>query len=138
MMINSQLIQMNYDAVNGKPLAYVKQDLQEDDMILFDNRGSGFVISMQLIDTPNCFYDKEKWNVEAAYAAFGKDMLTIKTLEPLKDYKGRIWVVSSDDFSICDELKKLYGEKVKEIQRESFSIKYHNYRYTIALIEKQG
>ena len=138
MMINSQLIQMNYDAVNGKPLTYVKQDLQEDDMILFDNRGSGFVISMQLIDTPNCFYDKEKWNVEAAYAAFGKDMLTIKTLEPLKDYKGRIWVVSSDDFSICDELKNLYGEKVKEIQRESFSIKYHNYRYTIALIEKQG
>ena len=138
MMINSQLIQMNYDAVNGKPLAYVKQDLQEDDMILFDNRGSGFVISMQLIDTPNCFYDKEKWNVEAAYAAFGKDMLTIKTLEPLKDYKGRIWVVSSDDFSICDELKNLYGEKVKEIQRQSFSIKYHNYRYTIALIEKQG
>ncbi len=138
MMINSQLIQMNYDASNGKPLAYVKQDLQESDMILFDNRGSGFVISMQLIDTPNCFYDKENWNVEAAYAAFGKEMLTIKTLDPLKDYKGRIWVISSDDFSICDELESLYGEKVKEVKRESFSIKYHNYRYTIALIEKQG
>lgn len=138
MMINSQLIQMNYDVTNSKPLAYVKQDLQEGDMILFDNRGSGFVISMQLIDIPNCFYDKENWNVEAAYAAFGKDMLTIKTLEPLKDYEGRIWVISSDDFSICDELKSLYGSKIKEIQRESFAIKYHNYRYTIALIEKAG
>lgn len=138
MMINSQLIQMNYDPVNEQPLAYIKQDLQEEDMILFDNRGSGFVISMQLIDTPNCFYDKENWNVEAAYAAFGKDMLTIKTLDTLKDYEGRIWVISSDDFSICDELKNVYGEKVKEVQKESFSIKYHNYRYTIALMEKQS
>lgn len=136
MMINSQLIQMNYEDSNGKPLAYVKQDLQDGDMILFDNRGSGFVISMQLIDTPNCFYDKENWNVEAAYAAFGKDMLTIKELESLSEYKGRIWIVSSDDFSICDEFKNLYKENVKEIQRESFAIRYHNYRYTIALIEK--
>lgn len=138
MMINSQLIQMNYDESNGKPLAYVKQSLQDGDMLLFDNRGSGFVISMQLIDTPNCFYDKENWNVEAAYAAFGKDMLTIKTLEPLKDYEGRIWVISSDDFRICEEFKNLYGAKIKEIQRESFSIQYHGYRYTIALIEKQS
>lgn len=136
MMINSQLIQINYDDSNGKPLAYIKQDLKEGDMLLFDNRGSGFVLSMQLMDVPNCFYDKENWNVEAAYSAFGKDMLTIKNLEPLKDYEGRIWVISSDDFSICDELKSTYSAKVKEIQRESFSIKYHNYRYTIALIKK--
>lgn len=136
-VINYNVTKMNYDPSNSKPISYVEQDLQEGDMILFDNRGSGFVISMQLIDVPNCFYDKENWNVEAAYAAFGKDMLTIKTLEPLNNYKGRIWVVSSDDFSICDEITEKYGKsKVNLIKKESFSTQYHNYKYTIALINK--
>lgn len=135
---NYNMIAMNYDNSNAKPLAYVKQDLQEGDMILFDNRGSGFVISMQLINIPNCFYDKEQWNVEEAYRAFGKDMLTIKTLEPLNNYKGRIWIVSSDNYDICDEFTNIYGkEKIEIIKKDSFETKYHNYRYTIALIEKE-
>ncbi len=33
---------MNYAENNKVPLEYVKQDLQQGDMILFGNRGSGF------------------------------------------------------------------------------------------------
>ena len=129
---------MNYDQSNTKPLEYVKQDLQEGDIILFGNEGSGFVLSMQLKDVPNCFYDREHWNVEPAYEAFGKDMLTIKTLEPLDDYEGRIWIINAGSYAIYDEFVQRYGEEnINLIKREGFSVKYHEYQYTIALIEKE-
>ena len=138
-LVNYKVMSMNYDISNKKPLNYVKQDLQDEDMILFDNRGSGFVISMQLIDTKNCFYDKENWNVEEAYRAFGNDMLIIHNLESLDEYEGRLWLVSSDNYDIYDEFIEMYGqEKIKLIKREQFETKYHNYRYTIALIEKNN
>ena len=138
MYINYNVSKMNYDQSNTKPLEYVKQDLQEGDIILFGNEGSGFVLSMQLIDVPNCFYDREHWNVEPSYEAFGKDMLTIKTLEPLDDYEGRIWIVNAGSYAIYDEFVQRYGEEnIKLIKREGFSVKYHEYQYTIALIEKE-
>lgn len=137
MMIKFNICSMNYDTSNVQPLAYVEQDLQEGDMILFGNEGSGFVLSMQLIDVPNCFYDSAYWNVEPAYEAFGKDMLTIKTLEPLDNYKGRIWIVNTENYKIYDEFIERYGEEnITLIKREGFDIAYHGYRYTIALIEK--
>ena len=138
MYINYNVSKMNYDQSNTKPLEYVKQDLQEGDIILFGNEGSGFVLSMQLIDVPNCFYDREHWNVEPAYEAFGKGMLTIKTLEPLDDYEGRIWIINAGSYAIYDEFVQRYGEEnIKLIKREGFSVKYHEYQYTIALIEKE-
>ncbi len=136
--INCSLIDMNYDASNPKPLEYIEKDLAEGDMILFDNRGSGFVISMQLIYVPNCFYDKEQWHVEEAYKAFGKDMLTINNLESLKEYKGRIWLVTSDNYWIYDEFVDTFGkEDIDLIKQDSFDVKYHGYKYTICLIEKK-
>lgn len=136
--INCSLIDMNYDISNPKPLEYIKKDLAEGDMILFDNRGSGFVISMQLIDVPNCFYDKEQWHVEEAYKAFGKDMLTINNLESLKEYKGRIWLVTSDNYWLYDEFADTFGkENIELIKQDSFDIKYHGYKYTISLVEKR-
>lgn len=137
MMINFNICKMNYDESNKKPLAYIKQDLQNQDMILFDNRFSGFVLSMQLMEIKNCFYDKEQWNVEAAYEAFGKDMLTIKTLEPLADYEGRIWIISSDNYDVYEEFLKNFGEKITLLKQEKFDTKYHEYRYAISLIEKE-
>lgn len=138
MIVNFNACSMNYDESNSKPLAYVEQDLQEKDMLLFGNKGSGFVLSMQLIDVPNCFYDKEQWNVEPAYEAFGEDMLTIKTLEPLDDYKGRIWIIDAGTYGIYDELIERYGEEnITLIKREGFEVKYHEYKYTIALIDKK-
>lgn len=136
-VINYNVAKMNYDVSNTQPLAYVEQDLQEGDMILFGNEGSGFVLSMQLIDVPNCFYDREQWNVEPAYEAFGENLLTIKTLEPLDDYKGRIWIVNAGTYAIYNEFVERYGEEnITLIKREGFSVKYHDYQYTIALIEK--
>ena len=137
-LVNLNVSKMNYAENNKVPLEYVKQDLQQGDMILFGNRGSGFAISMQLVDVPNCFYDYENWNVEPAYKAFGKNMIYTNNIETLEDYKGRIWIVNSDDYSIYEEFKEKYGDKIELIKQEIFNTEYHGYNYSICLIEKDN
>lgn len=135
-LININCIKMNYAKNNKEPLEYVQQDLQEGDIILFGNRGSGFTISMQLINVQNCFYDYENWNVEPAYKAFGKSMLYIKNIEELSNYKGRIWIIDSDNHSIYEKFKEIYKDKIKLIKNNIFYTEYHKYNYSIDLIEK--
>ena len=137
-LVNLNVSKMNYAENNKVPLEYVKQDLQQGDMILFGNRGSGFTISMQLVDVPNCFYDYENWNVEPAYKAFGKEMIYTNNIEILENYKGRIWIVNSDDYSIYEEFKEKYGDKIELIKQEIFNTEYHGYNYSICLIEKDN
>ena len=135
---NLNVSKMNYAENNKVPLEYVKQDLQQGDMILFGNKGSGFVISMQLSDVPNCFYDYENWNIEPAYKAFGKDMIYTNNIKTLENYKGRIWIINSDNYSIYDEFKEKYGDKIKVIKQDIFNTEYHEYNYSICLIEKDN
>ena len=138
MWVNLNVSKMNYAENNKAPLEYVKQDLQPGDMILFGNKGSGFVISMQFVDVPNCFYDYENWNVEPAYKAFGKDIIYTNNIKILENYKGRIWIINSDDYSIYDEFKEKYGDKIKLIKQDIFNTEYHGYNYSICLIEKNN
>lgn len=135
---NLNVSKMNYAENNKAPLEYVKQDLQQGDMILFGNKGSGFVISMQLSDVPNCFYDYENWNVEPEYKAFGKDMIYTNNIKTLENYKGRIWIINSNNYSIYNEFKEKYGDKIKVIKQDIFNTEYHEYNYSICLIEKDN
>lgn len=137
-LVNLNVSKMNYAENNKVPLEYVKQDLQQGDMILFGNRGSGFTISMQLVDVPNCFYDYENWDVEPAYKAFGKEMIYTNNIETLENYKGRIWIVNSDNYSIYEEFKEKYGDRIELIKQEIFNTEYHGYNYSICLIEKDN
>lgn len=137
-LVNLNVSKMNYAENNKVPLEYVKQDLQQGDMMLFGNRGSGFTISMQLVDVPNCFYDYENWNVEPAYKAFGKEMIYTNNIETLENYKGRIWIVNSDNYSIYEEFKEKYGDRIELIKQEIFNTEYHGYNYSICLIEKDN
>lgn len=134
--VNLNVIKMNYAENNKLPIEYVKQDLQQGDMILFGNRGSGFAISMQFENVPNCFYDYDNWNVEPAYRAFGKEMIYTNSLDVFKDYKGRIWLVNSDNYSIYEKFKEEYGDKIKLVKQDIFYTEYHKYNYSICLIEK--
>ncbi len=135
---NYNVIKMNYDTSNAIPISYVKEDLQNNDMIIFENEsGSGFVMSMEFTNIQNCFYDFEHWNVEPAYKAFGKDMLYIDTLEKLDNYTGRIWVIDSDDYILYDKLIEQFGENITLIKQDKYNTKYHGYKYAISLIEKK-
>lgn len=136
-LVNINVIKMNYAQNNKQAVEYIKQDFREGDIVIWGNEGNGFTISMQLGENiPTYFYDKEYWNKEAAYEVFGKNMTTIKTLEPLNDYKGRIWIINGDDYKTYDQILEEYGQKIKIIKQNKIHTDYHAYNYSITLVEK--
>ncbi len=133
-IININLIKDNYDKSNQEPVTYVKSNIEEDDIVLISNDGSGFVIDAELnIDySKTYFWDRKNWNVEEAYKAYGK---TIYNLDELKDFKGRIWVISYENSELPEAVsKELSGCNIKE--KEYYKTKYKNSEYGIALIER--
>ena len=92
---------------------------------------------MLLPEYQNCFFDHEAWNQEKAYQAFGKDMITIKQIEEMDSYEGRIWIVSDSD-DLYERFEQHYGDKIQLIKQQGFQTMYHEDSYHISLIEKQA
>ena len=57
-VVNVNLIQTNYDSSNMEPINYIKENIQEGDILVYGNEGSGFIISANLPEYTQYFYDK--------------------------------------------------------------------------------
>lgn len=132
--INVNLISINYDSSNNEPFDYITAEIQPEDLILYGNEGSGFVVNTKYPNNKAYFWDQRDWHTEEAFKAFGKDMKTIYNLNILENYHGRIWIINATNYAIYDSVKEQYD--VKLIQQKSFSTKYKNFQYTISLVEK--
>ncbi len=134
LVANINLINDNYDESNRKPMEFLMSDLQDEDIFVTDNVGSGFVIvtEKQIPYDRVYFWDRQNWNVAEAYNAYGKSIWDIKNL---KDFKGRIWVIGSGNFGLRDAVdNELEGTTV--IKSEYFKTKYKSYEFAMSLIEK--
>ena len=132
--VQVKLIQTNYDESNNKHIEYIKENIQKDDIILHKNNVDSFVLDVNFLDNKVYFWNKDNWNVEQAYKAFGYNFKTYENIDELKDYKGRIWLIdSSEDFT--EEIKQEL-ENVQIVETKSYNVKYHNLHYTITLVEK--
>ena len=134
-MANIRLININYDKSNSEPIQFVEENIEEGDIFLIDNRGSGFVISQHFQDNELYFWDVENWNVDEAYKAFGN---TIHNLDSLQNYSGRIWVIS-DTSGFLERVVQEFGEDKVDVKDEKyFDTEYKTYKYDISLIEKNN
>lgn len=132
--VNINLMKVNYDSSNKEPFNYIASEIKNDDIILYGNEGSGFVIATNYPDNKSYFWDQQNWHTEEAFKAFGKDMQTIYNLDALKDYHGRIWIINATNYAILDSMKQQY--EINLIMQKGFSTKYKNFQYTISLVEK--
>ncbi len=133
-MTNINLININYDSTNAQPKQYVSSLINSEDIIIVNNDLSGFIIGSEFPNNKLYFYDKANWNVSEAYKAFGT---TVKDLNELQNFTGRIWIISSDNYNFADEvIQELGQERIDILNQEQFSVKYKNYRYAITLIER--
>ena len=136
---NIELVKINYDKSNPEPINYIKENIKEGDILIYSNEagsfGSGFVVSANFPEYTQYFFDKENWNVEEAYKAYGPKMKTVYNLEFLQDYHGRIWFIGSTDYKLYEETSQMF-DTIKLIDKQSFSTKYRNYQYTFAITEK--
>ena len=131
---NIDLTKENYDKTNNNAKEFIEARIQKDDLILVNNNLSGFVISSYFPDNEFFFYDLENWQVQEAYRAFGR---TETDLNSLKEYKGRIWVISAEG---TDFLKKVITElrgDIKLLESEQINIRYQGNKFSINLIERK-
>ncbi len=132
---NINLAFIHYDKTNDAPFSYLKENLQEGDILIYGNEGSGFVVSANFPEYMQYFYDGAGWHVEEAYKAYGPNMETVYNLEFLKDYKGRIWFINAGTHGIYEEANKKY-EGMELIKQARFDVKYKGYIYTFSLVNK--
>lgn len=133
-VIQIYLCKDNYDKTNQEPFEYLRQNVQQEDILICSNEGSGFVVSANFPENFLYFYDEAFWNVEDAYKAYGKDMQTIYTLDDIKDVKGRIWVLDAKSYGLLEKIQDKY--EVEVIDQRMYDTKYHGFQYSFALIQK--
>lgn len=136
LFLNINLIDTNYDKSNNYPLEFVQEEYKDDDVIIVDNTLNGFSIVATIENDKNYknmyFYNSKKWIVDENYKAFGK---TIYDFEFLKEYKGKIWIISAYSFDFQHKVEnELKCNNV--IKEQNFDTKYENKKYTITLIDK--
>lgn len=133
---NTTNVSINYDKSNMKQIEYIKENIQENDIIVYSNIGNGGVIAAFFPENKQYFYNGQHWDVEEAYKAYGPGMETIYDYNDiLRDYHGRIWLIDSEYMGLWDEFPKEGITILKDAKR--FDTKYQNYIYNIMLLEKE-
>ncbi len=133
--MNINLAFINYDKSNQQPFTYIKQNIQQGDIFIYENDLSAFVVSAYFPEYMQYFYDAQQWHVEEAYKAYGPNMETVYDLDFLKDYKGRIWFINAGDYELYEKANEMYGG-MELIDQAKFSVKYKLYQYTFSLVNK--
>lgn len=131
---NITMVKINYSEKNGKSIEYLKNNIKQNDVIVYTDIGTGSIIAVNFKENKQYYYNEQDWGVQEAYKAFGPQMDTYITPDFIKELSGRIWIVDG----VYDECYQKYfnNEQYKFINQQSFSDKYHEYNYTITLVEK--
>ena len=130
-------IESAYDSHNYDHINYLRENISDNDIILYDDM-SGSAVTMLLSNYKNnesYFYNKDNWGIDIAYQAFLPYMHVSNDLDFINQYKGRIWIIESEKTELKDKLIELY--KVKEISTEDFYQRYKSLPYKIELVEKK-
>lgn len=127
-------IETNYSQENGKQIEYLKENIQEGDVLVYSNIGNGSVFASNFRENKQYFYNKENWGVEEAYKVWAPHMETHITTDFLEECTNRIWIIDSEDNGFYNEL--FNTEEFNHISTENFDTPYQNYIYNITLVER--
>lgn len=131
-----KLINKNYADNNFSGINYIKENIKEGDIIIY------YKVNMAILNTyfPNnsqYFLNFGYWDVEEAYRAYAPTMKVVENWEFLNDFKGRIWLIDSEDTTyVYDNIDRDIVEIIKD--RVSFETGYHDYDLDITLVEKNS
>lgn len=127
-------IKQNYAKSNGKQIEYLKENIQEGDVLVYSNIGNGSVFASNFLNNKQYFYNGANWGVEEAYKAWAPQMETYITIDFLKYCTGRVWIIDSQDNGFYNEL--FNNENFEYVSTEYFDTPYQNYIYNITLVER--
>lgn len=126
-------VEENYDDSNSKPIAYLKENLQPDDIIIYSSINNGGVIAASIDSNQQYFLNLENWTIEEAYKAYSPQMEVAYSFEEaMKDAKGRIFIIDDGNLNCYQKLEN--KEEYEEVEIKKFEPKYKNYTYQIVVL----
>ncbi len=131
---NVQQIKENYAKGNGKQIEYLRENIQEGDVLVYSNIGNGSVFASNFTNYKQYFYNGADWGVQEAYKVWAPQMDTYVTTDFLEELTGRVWIIDSQDNGFYNEL--FNTDEFKYISTEYFDTPYQNYIYNITLVER--
>lgn len=131
---NFNNIKNSYSQTNDELMQFMKENIQKDDIIIYNEIGVGGVLATYLPENKQYFYNQWNWDVEEAYKAYAPAMETVYSYdEVLKDYKGRVWIVGTIGSSIYNDFPR---ENMEELEGPvEFKIDYQDCSYQFTLLE---
>ena len=96
MINNIKLINENYDESNKQPIEYLKQNIQEGDLIVYSDVGVGAVVNEFLTQNNQYFYNADHWNIYKAYKAYEPTM-KITEDDEFTNSANRFWLVGYNE-----------------------------------------
>ena len=132
---NYTLIRDNYSSTNAGPINYMEENIKDTDTVVYTDCGVGSVAANHCLESQVYFYNKDNWGVQEAYKAFGPNYETVITDDFIKNCGDRVWVI---DNAYGSAAKDVFGDTdYKVVSEEKFYTSFHNYNWTITLLEKQ-
>lgn len=128
---NVLFIKENYDLSNGKQIDYIKENIKDDDIIIYTDAIYGAIFAVN-INHQQYFYNIDSWPIEEPYQAYNKTMIITDNIDFLNNQNGRIWIIDS----IENRLYNILSSNYKTIDSKTFDTKYHNMSYNIHLLER--
>lgn len=127
-------MQENYSKENGKQIEYLKENIKDNDVIVYTDNQIGAVIATNFKDNKQYFYNPEDWGVSKAYKVWYPQMETYINTEFLGECRNRIWIIDSIDYKCYNLLFK--NEHFEFISSKCFETRYYNYIYNIILVQR--
>ena len=130
-------VEANYDKSNNEPIEYLKENLQDGDIMMYADMGNGGVVATKLDNIKQYFVNLGHWSIEEAYKAYAPQMGVVTTPEEAEQQsKGRIFIIDTGDLKLYNEIKN--DNNYKTVSIKKFEAKYHNYTYNMVILEKNN
>lgn len=132
---NVNQIKEAYSSSNSEPITYLKENVQENDVFVFDeqNFGTGSVVSVNFLNHEQYYYNPSNWGVEEAYKAFGNQLHIYVNEDFLEECEGRIWIIDNGNSELYNKL--FNNENYRIVTQKLISTKYEGYVYNFILVE---
>lgn len=128
-------LKTSYDPKNQEPIEYIRDQIKEGDIIIYKEIGIGSLVAIEFPENNQYFYNKDYWSVEEAYKAFSPQMKTVRDLNEIENYSGRIWVIDNKDSFTYNCIYNMEGTEVK-LDKKEFYHTFSESDIVVSLFEK--
>lgn len=128
---NIKMIKDNYYENNMKQVKYLKENIQTEDCLVYEDIGIGS-IGTYFSEYKQYFYNPGNWGVQEAYKAFGTNFEIVINDDFVDNLPDRVWVIDDENENLYNEIFKESDYKV--VSKKLISTKYHDYTFNLILL----